>query len=66
MSHPFIEAAQRYWRAQAMVLREAEAFAESGDSKAIFLAVEEMREAREIYRAEKTKTMDESHDSPRR
>jgi len=55
MTHPYIEAALKYRKAEAVVLREAESFAASGDSKALFIAVEEMQEARAEYKKERAK-----------
>lgn len=57
MTHPFIAISRRYQQAQALVLKEAEAFAHSGESNSLFLAVEEMCEARIEYQAEKLKAM---------
>lgn len=62
MTHPFIEAALKYRRAQAEVLHEADAFEAAGgkDPEKLLEAVRKMKEAKSAYMAEKEREMNEA------
>lgn len=53
MTHPFIEASLKYKKAQAIVLRKAEAFVKSGDGATLSEAVLEMQKARAEFETQK-------------
>lgn len=65
MTHPFIDAALDYRRAQAVVLKEAEAFeaAAAKDPGALLDAVREMKKARARYAGAKAAVRSETQDS---
>ena len=64
MTHPFIEASLKYRKSQAFVLREAEAFLESGKTENLTLAVKAMQQARTEYQDQKTKAFQEPPKQP--